>query len=149
MGMPLFILKTSKSSFIYKKNKKTGQYFSESCTRKLLFMRIADNTRHAYLPPATKLGQGYIFTGVCDSVHAGASSRGCLVETPRDGYCCGRYASYWNAFLFHTCSLKLVVCTAPLAHDHLIWPLGHLLCHSTGHLSLNRCTFPWVLGPGF
>ena len=27
---------------------------------------------------------------------------GCLVETPprRDGYCCGRYASYWNAFLF-------------------------------------------------
>ena len=27
---------------------------------------------------------------------------GCLVETPRDGYCCGRYASYWNAFLFST-----------------------------------------------
>ena len=24
---------------------------------------------------------------------------GCLVETPPDGYCCGRYASYWNAFL--------------------------------------------------
>ena len=22
------------------------------------------------------------------------------VETPRDGYCCGWYASYWNAFLF-------------------------------------------------
>ena len=21
-------------------------------------------------------------------------------RTPRDGYCCGRYASYWNAFLF-------------------------------------------------
>ena len=21
---------------------------------------------------------------------------------PRDGYCCGRYASYWNAFLFTT-----------------------------------------------
>ena len=27
------------------------------------------------LPPATKLGQGYIFTGVCDSVHRG----GCLL----------------------------------------------------------------------
>ena len=27
-----------------------------------------------FLPPATKLGQGYIFTGVCDSVN-----RGCLV----------------------------------------------------------------------
>ena len=23
------------------------------------------------LPPATKLGQGYVFTGVCDSVHSG------------------------------------------------------------------------------
>ena len=30
----------------------------------------------------------------------GVRSEGCLVETPRDGYCCGRYASYWNAFLF-------------------------------------------------
>ena len=25
---------------------------------------------------------------------------GCLVETPTDGYCYGRYVSYWNAFLF-------------------------------------------------
>ena len=29
-----------------------------------------------------------------------ACSGGCLVETPPDGYCCGPYASYWNAFLF-------------------------------------------------
>ena len=29
------------------------------------------------LPPATKLGQGYIFTGICDSVHGGVA--GCLV----------------------------------------------------------------------
>ena len=129
------------------------------------------------LPPATKLGQGYIFTGVCDSVHRGgipaciaggipaclaAGLRGCLVQRrrpgpggvcfqeglsrptpkgevegnqvqahtqggncggsgpgphprgklrgiwsspppPPDGYCCGRYASYWNAFFF-SCS---------------------------------------------
>ena len=26
--------------------------------------------------------------------------RGALGGPPRDGYCCGRYASYWNAFLF-------------------------------------------------
>ena len=26
------------------------------------------------LPPATKLGQGYFFTGVCDSVHRGGSA---------------------------------------------------------------------------
>ena len=31
-------------------------------------------------------------------VRGGAWSRG-GVETPRDCYCCGRYASYWNAFL--------------------------------------------------
>ena len=33
------------------------------------------------LPPATKLGQGYIFTGVCDSVHRGGGLlRGCLLQ---------------------------------------------------------------------
>ena len=26
--------------------------------------------------------------------------------TPADGYCCGRYASYWNAFLLIPCCLK-------------------------------------------
>ena len=26
------------------------------------------------LPPATKLGQGYIFTGICDSVHKGGGA---------------------------------------------------------------------------
>ena len=29
------------------------------------------NTLKRSLPPATKFGQGYIFTGVCDSVHRG------------------------------------------------------------------------------
>ena len=39
------------------------------------------------------LGQGNIFTPVCS--HGGAWWR-----PPPDGYCYGRYASYWNAFLF-------------------------------------------------
>ena len=30
----------------------------------------------------------------------GACSGGYLVETPPDGHYCGRYVSYWNAFLF-------------------------------------------------
>ena len=34
----------------------------------------------------------------------GVSAPGGLVQTPPDGYCCGRYASYWNAFLL--CDLK-------------------------------------------
>ena len=71
------------------------------------------------------LGQGYMFTGVCLSTGGCACSGGVsapvvpvpgecllpggcllwgggLVETPDppDGYCCGQYASYWNAFLF-------------------------------------------------
>ena len=42
--------------------------------------------RITFLPPATKLGQGYVFTRVCDSVHRGVSqhalqqvSRGCAI----------------------------------------------------------------------
>ena len=74
-----------------------------------------------FLPLATKLGQGYIFTGVCHSVNGMggvpapegggwaegmsgpggvACSQGGSSGDPRDGHCCGRYASYWNAFLY-------------------------------------------------
>ena len=56
------------------------------------------------------LGQGNIFTPVCHSVQSGGVLRGgCLVPggLPAPGgawwrppgYCCGRHASYWNAFL--------------------------------------------------
>ena len=44
------------------------------------------------LPPATTLGQGYIFTGICDSVHGGGGR-----ALPRGGWACmvegmhGRY----------------------------------------------------------
>ena len=74
----------------------------------------------SFLRPATKLGHGYVFTRVCDSVHGGGGflSRGGLcpggVSVPGGslsggvsvrGACSprtvmsGRYASYWNAFL--------------------------------------------------
>ena len=66
--------------------------------------------------PQAKLREGNVFTGVCDSVHgggAGACFRGGVPGPrggygpggggpggdPPDGYCYGRYASYWNAFL--------------------------------------------------
>ena len=35
------------------------------------FLSVATALWFSFLPPATKLGQGYIFTGVCDSVHRG------------------------------------------------------------------------------
>ena len=43
-------------------------------------------------------GRGGLLLGGAWS--GGVCSEGCLVETSLDGYCCGRYASYWNAFLF-------------------------------------------------
>ena len=151
----------------------------------LKFFQGCRDHRKTLLPPATKLGQGYVFTHVCDSVHrgvlfqhalqvvsqhplqqvrevwypsmpcrfldqhprgklrglargglqahtlevlqtntwgtapGGACSKGsapggCLLQRaptlgglfqglwkrPHDGYCCGQYASYLNAFLF-------------------------------------------------
>ena len=46
------------------------------------------------------LGQGNIFRSVCQEFCPGGGggvwSRGCVLH---DRYCCGRYASYWNAFL--------------------------------------------------
>ena len=61
------------------------------------------------------LGQGNFFTPVCDSVHsggvvsaplhAGIHPPGPEADTPPPGYyrirsTSGRYASYWNAFLY-------------------------------------------------
>ena len=59
-----------------------------------------------YYRPQTKLREGYVFTGICHSVNRGGClvrevPVGCLVETPRDVHWCGRYASYWNTFLFN------------------------------------------------
>ena len=75
------------------------------------------------------MGEGTVFTGVCHSFcpQKGVSVQresegwvsdqrgsGCLVRPgegrppppPQDGYCRGRYASYWNAFLFESISVR-------------------------------------------
>ena len=75
-------------------------------------------------PSATKLRQGNVFTGVCQSFCSQCSQGGSVWQTPPwadiprqtppfrhplpsacwdtppGGHCSGRYASYWNAFLF-------------------------------------------------
>ena len=73
--------------------------------------------------------------GVCSRRKwvGGAYSGGCLVETPppppRDGYCCWRYASYWNAFLF----LKVLVSTDDLSVSFLISDIKEkLVCNNIG-----------------
>ena len=57
-----------------------------------------------YYRPQTKLREGACSRGglVLGGVPApgGSGPGGCARGDPPDGYCCGRYASYWNAFLF-------------------------------------------------
>ena len=58
--------------------------------------------------PQTKLRKGNVFTGVCQgscprcgvSQHTLGQTPPSLTRQPPDGHCSGRYASYWNAFLF-------------------------------------------------
>ena len=81
--------------------------------------------------PQTKLRKGNVFTSVCQEFCPqgaggclpgggcpGPGSGVCVSQyalrqtpppLPADGYCCGRYASYWNAFLLlfsRTCSSR-------------------------------------------
>ena len=50
------------------------------------------------LPEGDACSGGCLVAGVCM-----VWGKGLPGETPPpDGYCCGRYASYWNAFLFNS-----------------------------------------------
>ena len=71
------------------------RYFAASLVAVTLNYRSVTNTIYMYLlitfiyffsflPPTTKLGQGYVFTRVCDSVHRGES-----VSVLRGGLCPG------------------------------------------------------------
>ena len=74
------------------------------------------------LPLATKLGQGYIFTGVCDSVHRGGTWAGTPPldqvhppgpGTPPGAVHAGRYgqqAGGTHPTGMHSCCLKLIFC---------------------------------------
>ena len=69
------------------------------------------------LPPATKLGQGYTFTGVCDFVHGrgGVLSQHALQVV-------SQHASYWNAFLFIDIFMTL------LYSNFTLWNLCFMKC---------------------
>ena len=49
-------------------------------------------------------------------------------ETPPDDYCCGRYASYWNAFLLlrHSVNIKIISMAKLKLLAHLILPRLYL-----------------------
>ena len=61
--------------------------------------------------PQRSCGQGHIFTPVCHSVHRGGLPQCMLGYQPPPGKrsTSGRYASYWNAFLFHTAQRQIQI----------------------------------------
>ena len=63
---------------------------------------MAETKANIYLPQQ-ELWKGNVFTPVCDSVHRGEGDVHLLGRHPpgrHPRYCSGRYASYFNAFLF-------------------------------------------------
>ena len=103
---------------------------------------------HNFYRPHTKLRKGYVFTPVCYSVRGGRGVSAPVhaeiqplgrhpprADPPRqtppsrhrpaDGYCCGRYASYWNAFLLQMISeilgRSILAGIKPLADN--VWKL--------------------------
>ena len=66
---PLAILQTGASRFLI--------FFQIPFCYVLCLLRVTFLAPCPLLPAATKLGQGNVFTGVCDSVHGG---RGCLPQ---------------------------------------------------------------------
>ena len=81
--------------------------------------------------------------GVCSqggsAPGGGACSGGVCVETPpkADGYCCGRYASYWNAFLFTLSDCKAKFFSSSLSLLNVNIKLDFLWTHLEA-MSLSR-----------
>ena len=65
--------------------------------------------------------------GACSG---GSAPRGCGDPLEADGYCCGRYASYWNAFLF----------TMVFWYISPIWPIDYF--------ALKWWRWSWVMEGG-
>ena len=74
----------------------------------ILLVSVSISVRGLIITARNEVGEGYVyvcvilFTGRVPCPGGGLVwSRGdAWWRTPRYGHCCGRYASYWNAFLF-------------------------------------------------
>ena len=111
---------------------KNGNYWWSANVHMILDYVYFGSTNGKLLPSATKLRQGNVITPACHSVHRGGiylsawdaplantpppsrHPRDPGRHTPRadtpppaDGNCSGRYASYWNAFLFGLQSMRI------------------------------------------
>ena len=93
---------------------------------------------------------------VCSGEGGGVCSRGCLLRgvpggDPPDGYCCGRYASYWNAFLFFfllpPCKVEQLCLKMPWG-KYVVWWMNWIFLEKYLHLpclptSLSVLTVRW------
>ena len=90
----------------------------------ILWITALPDGRTCYRPQ-TKLWEGYVFTGVCDSGHGGSAPLHAGIPPPWQGRpplcsACweirstsGRYASYWNAILFIKESSQIFIAGKP------------------------------------
>ena len=124
-------------------------------------MQITSTSRAPqFLPPATKLGQGYIFTGVCDSVHRGGSaSVHAGIPLPGPGShplprnrayleirsTSGRYASYWNAILCHI--YWPIVFALLVAVDLCLWSTKSMCPARYSFLKRLKVGYAWMFEP--
>ena len=94
-------------------------------------------TNSKYLPPATKLGQGYIFTGVCHSVNRGGvlSQHALQVVSQHALQQVSGGGSAPGGFLLGGCGLLLWLSVVVFCYALLVWCLlieGGLLTWSSG-----------------
>ena len=80
-----------------------------------MWLANRNHSTNNFYRPQRSCGQGYVFTRVCHSVNRGVCLSACWDTTPwkqtpfqeggtppgYDQWMSGRYASYWNAFLFY------------------------------------------------
>ena len=110
------------SDFVF--TKKSNDEFCFSAWKRVIFqqkrtilnllMRINCSGPSYFLPPTNEVCEGYVFTGVCLSTGGSLSGGRVSVQgglcqgDPPGTVTCGRYASYWSAFLFY---ISLLICT--------------------------------------
>ena len=81
--------------------------------------------------PSMPCSRGGLLPGRC-LLPGGVPAWGGVWRPPgADGYCCGRYASYWNAFLFNRKFWRHPKC---ITIDNMHWVLSHCTLNFNGSL---------------
>ena len=113
------------------------------------FLAVTRQQSRLFAPPATKLGQGNVFTGVCDSVNRGVSS-------PGGGVC---YGGAWSdgggvcsrggvPALGGWCLFRGVSALGGGVCSQGVSALGGGVCSGGCLLSEGWCLLPGVSAPG-